>query len=129
MFEIECLYFLKLFLFFLIDWIFLCKPGAQTQWGPKGGGPKGGLSKISRFFFPLPPQNSFFFFPLWGSSRGILVVFLKAGALKCAHLEFSPGGPEAKVGLAKVGLAKVGHDRPSSLWVLGSFPPSWSPSS
>ena len=41
--------------------------------------PSPGPPKISLSFFPLPPQNSFFFFPLWGSSREILVVFLKAG--------------------------------------------------
>ena len=27
---------------------------------PRGGAPKGGGPKISRFFFPLPPENSFF---------------------------------------------------------------------
>ena len=32
--------------------------------------------------------RSFLFSSLWGSSRGILVVFLKAGKLKCARLEF-----------------------------------------
>ena len=35
------------------------KGGGSKGWGPKGGGPK-----ISRFFFPLPPQNSFFSSPL-----------------------------------------------------------------
>ena len=80
--------------------------GARTQkrwgpegWGPKGRGPKGGGPKISRFFFLLPPTFSFFFlspgvfsslfslsgcllvsfFSLWGSSRGILVVFEAPG--------------------------------------------------
>ena len=45
--------------------------GGQTQkkWGPegwsqKGGAPKGGGPKIWRFFFPLPPQFSFFFHSL-----------------------------------------------------------------
>ena len=36
-----------------------------------------------RAFFPFPAPN------VLGSSRGILVVFLKAGALKCARLESS----------------------------------------
>ena len=75
--------------------------GAQTQkkWGPKGGGPKGGAQKggaqkggapksgapkgggpkISRFFFPSPATKFVLFFPLWGSSRGILVVFEAPG--------------------------------------------------
>ena len=42
-----------------------------------------------RAFFPLPPPFSLFFSLSGGSSRGILVVFLKAGTLKCARLEFS----------------------------------------
>ena len=73
----------------------------QTQWGPegwralrvgpkggapKGGAPTGGGPKISRFFFPSPATKFVRFFPLWGSSRGILVLFLKAGTLKCARL-------------------------------------------
>ena len=61
--------------------------GAQTQkkWegpkggSPKGGGPKGGRPKISRFFFPSPATKFVLFFPLWGSSRGILVVFEAPG--------------------------------------------------
>ena len=43
--------------------------------------------KFRSFFSLLPPQF-FSFFPLFWSFRCILV-FLKAGALKCAHLEFS----------------------------------------
>ena len=31
------------------------------RWAPKGGSPKSGEPKISRFFFPLPPQFSSFF--------------------------------------------------------------------
>ena len=78
---------------------FVCKPGAQTQWGPKPsggpnpvGGPKGGgpnPEKVGarrvgarrvgspkfRAFFPSPATKFVLFFPLWGSSRGILVVF------------------------------------------------------
>ena len=38
-----------------------------------------------RSFFPLFPPQFSFFFSLLGSFRGILVVFLKGGALKCAH--------------------------------------------
>ena len=36
------------------------KGGGPKGGGPKGGGPKGGGPKISRFIFPVPPQNSFF---------------------------------------------------------------------
>ena len=39
--------------------------------GPQGWAPKGGEPKISRFFFPLPPQFSFFL----PSLRGLLVEF------------------------------------------------------
>ena len=36
------------------------------------------------------PATMFFLFSLsWGSLRGILVVFLQTGALKCSRLEFS----------------------------------------
>ena len=51
--------------------------------------PSPGPSKISLFFFPSPAAKFVLFFPLWGSFRGTLVVFLKAGTLKCARLEFS----------------------------------------
>ena len=60
--------------------------------------PSPGPPKISLFFFPLPPQNSFF-----SSLSGCLLVefwwcFLKTGALKCARLGslvvvWNPGGP------------------------------------
>ena len=47
------------------------KSGGRKGGGSKGGGPKGGRPKISRFFFPLPPQNSFFS----SLSGGLLVDF------------------------------------------------------
>ena len=87
--------------------------GAKKGWGPKPrkrvrarkvGGPKGKGPKFSSFFFLLPPPFflfsslrgssrvfflspgvfSCFFFSLWGSSRGILVVFWSVRTLKCA---------------------------------------------
>ena len=74
----------------------------QTPFGaPKGGAQKGGASqkgwgsqrvwglKFRAFFFPLPPPFSLFLCLSWVSSRRILVVFSKAGTLKCARLEFS----------------------------------------
>ena len=76
-------------------WICVCvvepkgrSPRTQKNGAPKGGAPKGGRPKISRYFSSSASQFVLLF-PLWGSSRGILVVFLKAGALKCARLEFS----------------------------------------
>ena len=36
------------------------KSGGPKGGGPKGGGPNGGGPKFRAFFFPLPPQNSFF---------------------------------------------------------------------
>ena len=45
-----------------------------------------GSPKFRSFF---PATISLFLCLCGGSSRGILVVFLKAGALKCARLEFS----------------------------------------
>ena len=47
------------------------KGGAPKGGAPKGGGPKGGGPKISRFFSPVPPQNSFFS----SLSGGLLVEF------------------------------------------------------
>ena len=42
-----------------------------------------------RSFFSSPATVFFLSSLSWGSFRGILVVFLKAGTLKCARLEFS----------------------------------------
>ena len=70
------------------------RSGGSKGGGSKGGGSKGGVGvrrvgvrrgepKISRFF-PSPAAKFVLFFPLWGSSRGILVVFLKRrGAQLC----------------------------------------------
>ena len=61
--------------------------GRGVGWGPKGGAPKGGAPKGA--FFPSPAPIFALFVSLWGSSRGFLVVFGSAGAVKCARLEFS----------------------------------------
>ena len=63
-------------------------------WGPEGGGeegwgPEGWVAQNFALFFPSPATGSFLSSLSWVSSRGILVVFLKAAALKCACLEFS----------------------------------------
>ena len=67
------------------------KGGAQTQKkvGPRRVWPQRVWSPKFRVFFPLSPQFSFFLLSLWVSSRGFLVVFGSAGAVKCSRLEFS----------------------------------------
>ena len=95
---------------------------AQTQkkWGEgwggsEGGGPKVGEGwgpKISRFFFSLPPPFSLFFSLSGRSSRGILVVLLKAGALVCTSGVLwlsceAPAAPKPPV-QGKGGLGKGG---------------------
>ena len=71
----------------------LCFSGLGPHLGghPKGGAPKGGgpnPEKVGprrvggpkfRVFFPSPAAKFVLFFPLWGSSRGILVVFEAPG--------------------------------------------------
>ena len=64
------------------------KIGHLKGGAPKGGAPKGGGPKF-RVFFSSPAPIFALFVSLWVSSRGMLVVFSKAGALKCARLEFS----------------------------------------
>ena len=54
------------------------KGGGRKGGGSKGGGPKGGGPKF-RAFFPSPAAKFVLFFPLWGSSRGFLVVFEAPG--------------------------------------------------
>ena len=57
----------------------------EKGWGPKGTQIQkkrwfeGWGPKFSRFFFPAPAAKFVLFFPLWGSSRGILVVFEAPG--------------------------------------------------
>ena len=52
----------------------------QKKWGPEGVGARRGEGpEISRFFFLSPAGKFVLFFPLWGSSRGILVVFEASG--------------------------------------------------
>ena len=87
-------FFFSLFLFFFSFFFHTDRPSLDR---PK-----------FRSFFPLPSEISLFLLSLWGSSLGILVVFLKARALKCARLEFSgchvkPGG---------FGAARASHDNP-----------------
>ena len=42
------------------------KSGGPEWWSPERWGPEGWGPKISRFFFPLPPQLSFFLLSLFG---------------------------------------------------------------
>ena len=66
-------------------------------WGPQCGAPKGGEPKISRFF-SFSHFHFHSFFSLWGSSRGILVVFWSVGTSNVLVFAFrscgSPRRPE-----------------------------------
>ena len=87
---------------------FWCSLGPPSPGPLLPGNPSAGPPKFRSF--PLPPQ-----FPsLGGHVRGNLVVFLKAGTLKCARLEFSccrvkPRQTTKTLILAKNGLAKIGR--------------------
>ena len=64
------------------------KSGGRRSGGPKSGGPKGFAGpNILRFFSHLPPPIFTLFLSLWGSSRGILVVFLKRWDAQMCTLE------------------------------------------
>ena len=60
-------------------------PHGPKKWRFEGwGAQRVGGPKFRAFFFPSPAAKLVLFFPLWGSSRGILVVFLKRrGAQMC----------------------------------------------
>ena len=59
--------------------------------GARSGGPKVEPRRVGPR--RMVAQNFVLFFPLWGSSRGILVVFLKTGALKFGEsVHFRPVG-------------------------------------
>ena len=70
--------------------------GLLNFWPQRG--PEGWRPKIL-LFFSLPPQKFVLFFPLWGSFRGILVVFEAPGrsnvhVWSSLVVVWSPGGPE-----------------------------------
>ena len=66
------------------------KGGAQKGGVHKGGAQKGGARRVGfpkfRAFSSFSRHRFAVSVSLWGSSRGILVVFSKAGTLKCARL-------------------------------------------
>ena len=69
----------------------MCVMVGPEGWGPdiEKCSPKSGGSKISRFCFPSPASIFVLSLSLslsWGSFRGIFVVFLKVGTLKCGCL-------------------------------------------
>ena len=86
--------------------------GGRGERGHSGEGPEGSPNPEgwgpARFFFPSPTTSFALFLSHWGASRGFLVVFGSARALKCARLEFSGccGKPP----------------RPRSLWVSHDSP-------
>ena len=65
--------------------------GGRSGWGPNPEkvGPRRVEGPKFRAFFSLSRPKFLLSSLSGGSFRGILVVFLKAGALKCARLEFS----------------------------------------
>ena len=74
--------------------------GVRRVGARRVGGPK------FRAFFPSPATKFVLLFPLWGSSRGFLVVFGSARAVKCARLEFSgccvkPRRPQSRLGFTQ----------------------------
>ena len=78
-------------------WILVVFVKTPEGWVPrKVGNPKfGALFSLSRHRFAVSVS-------LWGSSRGILVVFWSASALKCARLDFS--GCRVRAPAARSGL-------------------------
>ena len=76
------------------NWIWVCVcHGAAQRVGPKPRknrarrvGPRRGREQHFALFSLSPPTFSLFLYLSSVSSRGILVVFLKAGTLKCARL-------------------------------------------
>ena len=105
------------------------KGGAPKGGAPKGGAPKGAGPKFSRFFFSSPAAKFVLFFPLWGSSRGILVGFLKRrGPDMCTFgvLGLSceaPAAPKPPVGV-KLNEHPRWNTTPSNCEVWGRGPTS-----
>ena len=73
-----------------VSWPQRVGPNAEKIGPPKGGARRVGPQRVDcpkfRAFFPSPATKFVLFFPLWRSTRGILVVFGSARALKCARL-------------------------------------------
>ena len=76
-------------------------------WGPEEWGPVEGPK--FRAFFPPPATIFILSSLLWGSSRGILVVFEGARDLKCARLEFSGCSVKSRrpQNLMTIGLSSI----------------------
>ena len=95
--------------------------GGPKGWGPpRVGPPKGGGGQTQKSGAPWGPE--LWARSLWLFFRGILVVFVKTGALKCARLEFSGcrvRAPAARVSRVRQTLTgRVGtQDRGRASWV------------
>ena len=63
--------------FKLLVWSCMVLPDRPSRDRPSRDRPSRGPPKIS-LFFPSPAAKFVLFFPLWGSSRGILVVFFES---------------------------------------------------
>ena len=78
--------------------------------------PSPGPLQIS-LFFPSPAAKFVLFFPLWGSSRGILVVFLKTSRLHA--------GKTRVWNKAGICLPNMGDLRPEVWWNAASGRSMW----
>ena len=92
--------------------------GARKVGVRRVGGPK-----FRPFFFPCPASKFVLFFPLWGSARGILVVFEAPGRSNVHVLEFSgcrvraPAARRVDGGSAALPFVRLFNGRPSQyLW-------------
>ena len=74
------------------------KGGGHEGWGPEGWGPERWGAQHFAPFFPSPAHIFFFFFSLWGSSRGILVVFWSVGTSNVLVFRLSCGSPRRPAG-------------------------------
>ena len=92
------------------------KGGAPKGGAPKGGAPKGGGPKISRFFFPLPPQLSFFSPSLWWclKRRGPEMCTFGVLGLSCEARGPAEGCPAE--GCPAEGCPAEGVEHPFNMW-------------
>ena len=105
--------------------------GARRVGCSKGGGPEGWPAQNFALFFSSPTPIFILFFSLWGSSRGILVVFWSVGPSNVLvfALRLSCGSPPAgpfhgpnRPSKGKIGLARRKSAQLSQVEGCG---PSW----
>ena len=97
--------------------------GGPKGWGPEGvGARRGGGPKISRFFFSLPPEISFFCLSLGGLLVEFWWCLKRRDAQMCAFGVLwlsceAPAGASAGVCTGRHG--RVGH-QPEQPWMWGA---------